>query len=251
MATLNLQEMHAIADEAEERMARDLDVGVVRSTLFTLGAVDRTQALGPKRDPNQRMLMGPDPRLPEMPTKPKLIDFFKLRFGPSAHLLQSAKLALKAGHPEKIVIACLLHDIGVVGFIRSDHGYWGAQLVEPYVDEEVSWGIRYHQALRFFPDKDFGYEYPEMYVRLFGKDFDPEPYIKRDYEYARKHKWYGTARQICVNDLYAFEPGVNPQLEEFEDIIGRNFKQPEEGLGWDNTSASHMWRTIMMPTRAL
>jgi hypothetical protein len=90
-----------------------------------------------------------------------------------------------------------------------------------------------------------------MYVRLFGEGFDPEPYIKRDYEYARNHKWYGTARQICVNDLYAFEPGVNPQLEEFEDIIGRNFKQPEEGLGWDNTPASHMWRTIMMPTRAL
>ena len=41
------------------------------------------------------------------------------------------------------------------------------------------------------------------------------------------------------------------QLEEFEDIIGRNFKQPAEGLGWDNTPASHMWRTIMMPTRAL
>jgi hypothetical protein len=54
-----------------------------------------------------------------------------------------------------------------------------------------------------------------------------------------------------VNDLYAFEPGVNPQLEEFTDIIGRNFRQPEEGLGWDDTPASHMWRTIMMPTRAL
>jgi hypothetical protein len=54
-----------------------------------------------------------------------------------------------------------------------------------------------------------------------------------------------------VNDLYAFEPGVDPKLEEFTDIIGRNFRQPEEGLGWDDTPASHMWRTIMMPTRAL
>ena len=38
------------------------------------------------------------------------------------------------------VLACLLHDIGVIGFIRSDHGYWGAQLIEPYVDEKVSLG---------------------------------------------------------------------------------------------------------------
>jgi len=27
---------------------------------------------------------------------------------------------------EKIILACLLHDIGVIGFIRADHGYWGA-----------------------------------------------------------------------------------------------------------------------------
>ena len=47
---------------------------------------------------------------------------------------------------EKIVLACLLHDIATAGFIRGDHGYWSAQLVEPYVDEEVSWAIRYHQA---------------------------------------------------------------------------------------------------------
>ena len=251
MATLNLQEMHAIADEAEERMARDLDVGVVRSVLFTMGAVDRTQALGPKRDPNQRMLMGPDPRLPEMPAKPKLIDFFKLRFGPSAHLLQSAKLALKAGHPEKIVIACLLHDIGVVGFIRSDHGYWGAQLIEPYVDEEVAWAIRYHQAIRFYPDESVGYEYPELYLRLFGPDYRPDPYIDRDYQYARNHTWYMTARLVTLNDYYAFDPNTKVDVEEFEDVIGRNFRQPEEGLGWDNSPSSHMWRTLIAPTKFL
>jgi hypothetical protein len=34
-------------------------------------------------------------------------------------------------------LACLLHDISTIGFIRGDHGYWGAQLVEPYVDGEV------------------------------------------------------------------------------------------------------------------
>ena len=56
----------------------------------------------------------------------------------------------------------LLHDIAIAGFIRSDHGYWGAQLLEPYVDEEVAWAIRYHQALRFFADESVGYRYPDM-----------------------------------------------------------------------------------------
>jgi hypothetical protein len=34
-------------------------------------------------------------------------------------------LALKGGQPEKVVLACLLHDIAIVSFIRCDHGYWG------------------------------------------------------------------------------------------------------------------------------
>ena len=87
-----------------------------------------------------------------MPEKPTLIDFFKYRFGPAAHLLQSAKHAMNAGLPENMVLASLLHDISTIGFIRGDHGYWGAQLVEPYVDEEVTWAIRAHQVLRFYPD---------------------------------------------------------------------------------------------------
>ncbi len=248
-ATLTASER---ADALEHKMMEDLNERViVRSVLFTSGDKDPT---GPLQDPlpaGKHVLQGPDPRLKPMPKKPTLIDFFKYRFASGNHLLQSAALAKKAGHNEKVILACLLHDIGVMGFIRSDHGYWGAQLVAPYVDEEVSWAIRAHQSLRFFPDESVGYKYPDMYIRLFGEDFEPEPYIKRDYEKARAHKWYMTARLICVNDIYAFDPNVNPSLDEFVDIIGRNFRQPEEGLGWDDTPSSHMWRTIMMPTRAL
>jgi hypothetical protein len=36
----------------------------------------------------------------------------------------------------------------------------GAQMMEPYVSERVGWGIRYHQALRFYPDSSVGCEYP-------------------------------------------------------------------------------------------
>jgi hypothetical protein len=54
-----------------------------------------------------------------------------------------------------------------------------------------------------------------------------------------------------VNDIYAFDPNAKVNLDDFVDIIGRNFKQPKEGLGFDNTPSSHMWRTLMWPTRFL
>ena len=242
------------ADELEHHMEEELERVITKSLLFNLAdgkvAYDSGAALSAKY-PGKYMLMGDDPRLPKMPAKPTLLDYFRCRFASMNHLLQSATHALKAGLPEKVVLACLLHDIGVSGFIRADHGYWGAQMIEPYVDEEVSWAVRVHQALRFFPDESVGYKYPDMYVKYFGTDYQPEPYIVAEYERARKHKWYGTARQICVNDIYSFDPNAKVDLDDFVDIIGRNFKQPKEGLGFDNTPSSHMWRTLMWPTRWL
>ena len=239
------------AEAAEQAMSDEHDRIVVKSVIYTSGERDPRAPVQRPPDQGRRYMMGDDPRLPRMPDKPTLFDFFKYRFGPANHLLQSARLAQKNGASEKVVLACLLHDIAIAGFIRSDHGYWGAQLVAPYVDEEVSWAIRCHQALRFFADESVGYRYPEAYIKLFGPDYTPEPYIERDYRYAREHKWYMTARLICVNDLYAFDPTVQVALEEFTDIVGRTFKQPKEGLGLDASPSAHMWRTIMWPTKYL
>jgi len=242
------------ADELEEQMMQTLDRVPSKSPLYTMGDVDpRVGMVRPPLKPGQHMLQGADPRLPAMPAKPGILDFYRqrLRQGGVQHLLQSANLARKNGFPDKVVAACLLHDIAVAGFIQADHGYWGAQLIEPYVDEEISWAIRYHQALRFYPDESVGYPYPEQYIRNFGADYKPEPYIEKAYQEALKHKWYMTSRQICVNDLYSFDPNVSVQLEDFEDVLGRNFRQPEEGLGFDGSPVAHMWRTLMWPTRML
>lgn len=240
------------AEAADFAAAKEMDrYAIVKSHLYTSGEIDHTKPQ-PRDDAKGKLrLMGHDPRLPKMPEKPTLVDFFKLRFGPCVHMLQSARLAQKNGCNEKVVLACLLHDVGNNGFIRADHGYWGAQLVEPYVDEEVTFAIRYHQALRFFPDEKYGYAYPESYTRMFGKDFDPGKHIHRAHEYCKKHKYYETTRLLTVNDLYAFDPNVHVELEEFTDVIGRNFRQPEEGLGFDDSPTSHMWRTINWPTRYL
>ena len=243
------------ADELEEQMMYELNQKIAtKSVLF--GMADGKVEIQNGNDllaknPGKYFLMGADKRLPAMPDKPTLIDFFKLRFGPSAHLLQSARHAVKGGLPEKMVLACLLHDISGTGFIRGDHGYWGAQLVEPYVDEEVTWAIRAHQVLRFYADPAVGYEYPQSYVTLFGADYEPDAYVAQDYERMRNHKWYMAGRMITVHDIYSFDPNVHVELEEFEDIIGRNFKQPAEGLGFDNSPVAHMWRAMIRPAKYL
>ena len=243
------------ADQYEDELMEKLEKTVpARSPIYVSGEVDPREGMArPPLQPGQHMLMGDDPRLAKMPAAPTIVDFFRQRFrkGGVQHLLQSANLAKKNGHNEKVITACLLHDIAVAGFIQADHGYWGAQLVEPYVDEEVSWAIRAHQALRFYADESVGYPYPEQYVRFFGSEYQPEPYIEAAYREALKHKWYMTGRLITVNDLYSFDPNVSVQLEDFEDILARNFKQPEEGLGFDSSPVAHMWRTIIRPTRFL
>jgi hypothetical protein len=190
-------------------------------------------------------------RLAPLPDKPTLIDFFKLRFmATSNHVLQSANRATKNGMSEEIVLACLLHDV-VQELIKVDHGWWGAQLFEPYVPEKTAFAIRYHQALRFYADPANGYEYPDMYRRIFGEDYKPEPYIEATYQRVRRHKWYLAPRMVTVNDLYAFDPKVHVELEQFTDLIGRRFKQPREGLGFDGSPVAHMWRSIMRPDSPL
>lgn len=190
-------------------------------------------------------------RLPALPAKPTLSDYYNLRFTrTSNHCLQSANRAMKTGMSEEIVLACLLHDT-VQELIKVDHGWWGAQMYEPYVSPKVTFALRYHQALRFYEDKEHGYEYPDLYRRMFGVDYQPEPYIVQAWQTAKKHKWYFESRMVTVNDLYAFEPNVNPKLDQFTDIIGRHFRQPKEGLGFDGSPVAHMWRSISMPDHPL
>ena len=188
--------------------------------------------------------------LPPMPEKPTLYDFFALRFAPANHVLQSAALAMRNGMPEEIILACLLHDTAQA-LLKADHGYWAAQMYTPYVAEKTAFAIKYHQALRFFADPAYGYEYPDLYRRLFGEDYVPLPHIRADYEMLKNHPWYEAPRLVTVNDYYSFDPKAKVSIDPFREIIGRHFKQPKEGLGNDNSPVAHMWRTIARPDMPL
>lgn len=186
-------------------------------------------------------------RLPKMPAKPTLWDFFELRFMKTRnHCFQSANKALHAGVDQEIVLACLIHDT-VQELVHVDHGFWGAQLYEPYVPAQTAFAVRYHAALRFYPDAKAGYCYPNEYREIFGEDYVPSPHIQAAYKFARAHQWYGAARAVTVNDLYSFDPNAVVKVEPFKEIVARHFKQPPEGLGNDNSPSAHMWRTLANP----
>jgi len=234
--------------EGRERQILSAPVGRIG-----MGQEDPEPEMLRRLNPKTVMMMGDNPALPRMTAKPRLLDFFTHRFGDITvrHLLVSAQRALDDGLDEKIVLAVLLHDLSNGCLVRADHGYWGAQMIAPYVDEEVAFAVKYHQSLRYFADETVGYEYPASYHRFFGPDYRPPEYIRRDAEYARQHRWYMSARLVTQYDIYFFDdlPPVNPQI--FEDIIGRHFKQPEEGLGFDGSSVAHMWRTMIWPNNFL
>jgi len=189
-------------------------------------------------------------RLTPLPAKPTLTDFYIHRFNTNQHCLQSANKAMQSGADEEIILACFLHDT-VQALIKTDHGWWGAQMYAPYVPERTAWAIRYHQALRFYPDKEAGYVYPDLYRHTFGVDYVPPPHIEAAYKYARNHKWYGAARAVTVNDLYAFDSSKKIKMDPFMDIVARHFKNPEEGLGNDNSPSAHFWRTLNFPDTPL
>lgn len=204
-------------------------------------------------NPSHVFMMGDNPALPRMPEKPRLLDFFRHRFNDITirHLLTSAERAMSDGLDEKLVLAVLLHDISNGCLIRSDHGYWGAQMIAPYVDEEIAWAVKYHQCLRYFADPEADYAYPDSYNRFFGPDYQPPEYIRVDAEHARAHRWYMSARMVTKYDIYFFDdlPPVDPTI--FTDIIGRHFREPDAGLGFDGSPTAHMWRTMIWPNNFL
>jgi hypothetical protein len=51
--------------------------------------------------------------------------------------------------------------------------------------------------------------------------------------------------------LITLKEGKHVDPEIFTDIIGRHFRQPAEGLGFDNSPTAHMWRTMIWPNNFL
>src|SRR5258708_11984392 len=101
------------AEAAERAMIEELDRNVMKSVIYTSGQRDPRLPVPRPPDNGKYYMMGHDPRLPRMPDRPTLFDFFTYRFGPIHHVMHSARLAQKSGVREQIVLPVLLHDLPV------------------------------------------------------------------------------------------------------------------------------------------
>lgn len=68
---------------------------------------------------------------------------FGYRVNNYRHCVQAATLAMRDGRDEDYVVMALLHDIGFIACPQS-HGAFAAQLLAPYVGEELVWLLERH-----------------------------------------------------------------------------------------------------------
>ena len=125
------------------------------------------------------------------------------------HCLQTATLAERAGAVEELVLASLCHDIGKAVSVPN-HPRIAAEILRPYVREEVRWAIEVHQDFQ-------GRHY---YHHLGG-----DPTAREQY---RGHESYALAERFADEwDQIAFDPAYDTlPLSHFEPLVREKFAKP-------------------------
>ncbi|MGH9184577.1 MAG: HD domain-containing protein [Acidimicrobiales bacterium] len=125
------------------------------------------------------------------------------------HGLQTATMAEKAGADEEIIVASLCHDVGKVISVFN-HPAIAAEILKPYVRDEVYEVIRAHQDFQ-----------GRHYYQHFGGD----PEAREKY---RGEPWFGLAEEFADEwDQKAFDPAAETlPLEHFEPMVRRVFATP-------------------------
>jgi predicted HD phosphohydrolase len=125
------------------------------------------------------------------------------------HCLQTATLAERAGADKEVVVASLCHDIGKVVSVPN-HGGIAAEILKPYVREDVYFMIKNHQDFQ-----------GRHYYQHFGGD----PNARDKFE---GESWYDLAAQFADDwDQIAFDPDYDTlPLEHFEPLVMEVFAKP-------------------------
>jgi predicted HD phosphohydrolase len=115
------------------------------------------------------------------------------------HCLQTATRAERDGADDEIVVACLLHDVGKAVSVPN-HPKIAAEILKPYVRDELYWMIEYHQDFQ-----------GQHYYQHFGGD----PNARAQY---RGEPWFDLAAQFADDwDQKSFDPDYDTEpLEHFE-----------------------------------
>ena len=125
------------------------------------------------------------------------------------HCLQTAARAEADGADEEVIVAALLHDVGKAISV-ANHPRIAAEILRPYVREEVVWMIEVHQDFQ-----------GRHYYEHLGLDPDA-----RDQYVGNAH--YDLAARFADDwDQTSFDPdGPIPPLEHFGPMVHRVFAAP-------------------------
>jgi len=125
------------------------------------------------------------------------------------HCLQTATRAERDGADTEVVVASLCHDIGKAVSVPN-HPAIAAEILKPYVRDEVYWMIKAHQDFQ-----------GKHYYAHFGKDPDAR-------EQYRGQPWFELAERFADDwDQTSFDPDYPTEpLEHFEPMIREVFARP-------------------------
>jgi len=125
------------------------------------------------------------------------------------HCLQTATSAERAGADPEVVVASLCHDIGKAISVPN-HPAIAAEILKPYVRDEVYSMIRAHQDFQ-----------GRHYYQHFGGDPDAR-------EQYRGEPWFDLAARFADEwDQISFDPDYDTEpLEHFEPLVNEVFAKP-------------------------
>jgi predicted HD phosphohydrolase len=126
------------------------------------------------------------------------------------HSLQAATRAERDGADEEMIAAALLHDIGD-DLAPYNHAAMAAEIVRPYVREEVAWIVAQHGLFQAY-----------YYAHHTGGDRDAR-------EALRGHPWFGACAAFCERwDQASFDPDYNAwPIGHFEPLLDQVFRRPK------------------------
>jgi predicted HD phosphohydrolase len=129
------------------------------------------------------------------------------------HCLQTATLADRAGADDELVVAALCHDVGKYISV-ANHPAIAAEMLRPYVRDEVYHAIRVHQDFQ-----------GKHYYTHFGGDAEAR-------EQYRGEPWFDLAARFADEwDQVAFDPDYDTlPLEHFEPTVRAVFAMPKSFL---------------------
>ncbi len=125
------------------------------------------------------------------------------------HSLQGATRASRAGEPDEMIMAVLLHDIGD-DLAPYSHSEMAAAILRPFVSEKIYWIIKHHGVFQMY-----------YYAHHCGGDRNAREMFK-------DNPWYQDAIDFCHNyDQNCFDPDYDSEsLEFFDPILRRVLLQP-------------------------